>query len=348
MIAGRSGTQGQPLRFIAIVLIMWIGGRILANWPWPAPPALSGALRVTRPLASRSPPAPMVRQRTVAVHDEGALLLAPPTRWAGAYPASPPAPAVTPPGAAMPRADDRPGDVPPPNTDTDSTTSAAPPPPLPPVRHAGERWSASGWIFHRRGRNGALASGGRLGGSQAGLRIDHDLTGNRHGRMGAYVRGSSALDAPAGGEAALGLLVRPAMLPGAAVGVERRMALSPGGRNAFAAIVTAGFGPAPALGGLDAEGYGQGGMVGLRRNDAFADGRIALTRSWDSAGVRVGLSMSGGAQPGVARLDIGPVLDLRIGRAGQRPARLIVEWRERVAGDAAPGSGLALTLARDF
>ena len=53
------------------------------------------------------------------------------------------------------------------------------------------------------------------------------------------------------------------------------------------------------------------------------------------------------AQPGVERLDLGPrvALGLPLGRTA---ATLAAEWRVRVAGDAAPRSGLAITLAADF
>jgi hypothetical protein len=61
----------------------------------------------------------------------------------------------------------------------------------------------------------------------------------------------------------------------------------------------------------------------------------------------LGVALSGGAQPGVSRLDIGPQLQIRL-PLPQGGARLSVEWRERIAGDAKPGSGLAITLAADF
>jgi hypothetical protein len=61
----------------------------------------------------------------------------------------------------------------------------------------------------------------------------------------------------------------------------------------------------------------------------------------------VGAALSGGAQPGISRLDIGPEIQVRL-PLPQGGARLSVEWRERVAGDALPGSGLAITLGADF
>jgi hypothetical protein len=56
--------------------------------------------------------------------------------------------------------------------------------------------------------------------------------------------------------------------------------------------------------------------------------------------VEVGAGAWGGAQPGAARLDMGPQASFRIpvGRTGIRAS---AEWRFRVAGDAEPGSGPA-------
>jgi hypothetical protein len=61
----------------------------------------------------------------------------------------------------------------------------------------------------------------------------------------------------------------------------------------------------------------------------------------------LGASLSGGAQPQVERLDIGPEIQIRL---PIKPigARLSLEWRERIAGRAAPASGLAVTLGADF
>ena len=52
-------------------------------------------------------------------------------------------------------------------------------------------------------------------------------------------------------------------------------------------------------------------------------------------------------QPGAARVDVGPRLTLRLPEVGQG-SRIALDWRQRIAGDARPASGLALTLASDF
>ena len=50
---------------------------------------------------------------------------------------------------------------------------------------------------------------------------------------------------------------------------------------------------------------------------------------------------------GSARVDVGPRLTLRLPDVGEG-SRIALDWRQRVAGDATPESGLALTLAADF
>lgn len=215
------------------------------------------------------------------------------------------------------------------------------------------RWSASGWLFWRaQGGGRSLGSAGQLGGSQAGVRVERAL-----GRMGrgkgvpisGYVRMTTALSGPMAPEATIGIAVRP--LSGRVpviVGIERRIALDKNGRNAFALVAAGGLNPTRVVGNIVAEGYAQAGAVGLSRRDPFIDGRMTLTAPLGRGGrARAGLSLSGGAQPGASRLDIGPVFETRLPLGKARP-RLTVEWRQRVVGNALPGSGVAVTLANDF
>ena len=61
----------------------------------------------------------------------------------------------------------------------------------------------------------------------------------------------------------------------------------------------------------------------------------------------VGAGLWGGAQPGVSRIDIGPQIVARIAVA-ETSLRVSAEWRQRVAGDAAPASGPSVTVGFDF
>jgi hypothetical protein len=63
--------------------------------------------------------------------------------------------------------------------------------------------------------------------------------------------------------------------------------------------------------------------------------------------VRAGGGVWGGAERHAARLDVGPTAALSF-RLGDAPLRLAVDYRWRVAGDAAPQSGPAFTFSAGF
>lgn len=213
-----------------------------------------------------------------------------------------------------------------------------------------ERWHGSAWALWRgAGANGRdIASVGRLGGSQAGVRIDYDITPTARSRTVAYGRATAALSRPISPEAAIGVAFQPSRAIPVSIAAERRIALGTGGRNANAVMVVGGFGPAPVGDSpVLAEAYAQAGMVGFNRRDAFIDGKLSLLSPVAGSPIRIGGALSGGAQPGVERIDIGPEMQLRL-PLPRLAARIGVEWRQRIAGRAAPASGLAVTLAADF
>jgi hypothetical protein len=75
----------------------------------------------------------------------------------------------------------------------------------------------------------------------------------------------------------------------------------------------------------------------------FVDGSATLTRPvWGP--LSAGFGMWGGAQPGLARFDVGPRVSYRIGGR----MRVHADYRQRLVGHAAPGSGPVLTLAANF
>lgn len=222
-------------------------------------------------------------------------------------------------------------------------------PPAYPQLLVPDRWRGSAWMLWRPdgGSSEGAIPAGRLGGSQAGVRIDYDLTPAAISRVTAYARMTSALQRPAAPETALGLAFQPSRSLPVTFAVERRAALGEGGRNAIAAMIVGGFGPTPLVAGAQAQGYAQAGVVGLNRKDAFVDGKLSLTTSVAGTSLHLGGAVSGGAQPGVGRLDIGPEARLPLPLSGMA-AHLSLEWRHRVAGGARPGSGFALTFGADF
>lgn len=344
--------SGRPLRFFLLVIAAWIGGRVTMQLlggalVTPTDPLHQAPDRVAKapappsfpPLASSPRVAPLPRhaapiRQPGTASNGGALDLMDFIRFTTAfsgrhYGAS---------SALAALADTETARAPWP-----VAIPAAPPPP------GNDRWRASAWMLWRPegAATSASLSGGQLGASQAGARFDYDLTPHAPSRLAAYARVSAALAHPTQPEAALGVAIQPSRHLPVSIGVERRIALDRTARNAMAVVIAGGFGPREALPGLMAEGYAQTGMVGARSRDAFVDGRLSITHPVDRTAMALGASLSGGAQPGVHRVDVGPALHVRLPTAPVA-ARMMMEWRERVSGQARPRSGLALTLAADF
>jgi len=211
-------------------------------------------------------------------------------------------------------------------------------------------WSLGGWLYLRQGgaAPGGIAAPGQLGGSQAGLRLAFGL--DQSGRVRGYSRATIAVQRPQQREVALGIAYAPVARWPVDVAIERRFAVGPEGRSAMAATVSGGVSGVALPGGFRLDAYGQAGVVGARRRDGFVDGAVVVDRRLgkdEEAPLRLGALAAAAAQPGAARVDIGPRLTLRLPKIGQG-SRIAVDWRQRVAGDAAPESGLALTLAADF
>ena len=204
------------------------------------------------------------------------------------------------------------------------------------------RWSVSAWALVRRGEGPQLATGGLLGGSQAGLRATYRLTE----RLALSGRIYAPLNEPGGAEAALGVEWQPHRGIPVRLLAERRQALGADGRSAFAVLAHGGISEKPIYGRVTLDAYAQAGFVGLKSRDGFVDGAVRLGIPF-AQDLSVGLGAWGAAQPGVSRLDVGPQASYRLPAFGEK-VRISAYWRVRVAGNARPGSGPALTLSTDF
>ncbi|QLC22830.1 hypothetical protein HFP51_11945 [Parasphingopyxis sp. CP4] len=196
----------------------------------------------------------------------------------------------------------------------------------------------------------SLANAGELGGSQAGARLSYPIWHRGSAEVAIAARLSRPIERADGAEAAIGLAVQPSRSVPVTVSFDRRIAIEPGGRNAWSIGVAGGVYRKRVTAGLELDGYGQVGIVGAESRDLFIDGSASLSQSiaiGDRAAVSLGIGVWGGAQPGAARLDIGPEAGLRLS-VDDIGVRLALGWRQRVAGMAAPGSGPAVTLGADF
>jgi hypothetical protein len=340
--------SGRPLRFIAVMVGGWTGGRAMILWQTTGqlpgivplllptahavvPPAVTPLTRPAARFAAAAPAAVAARQAGPATAPDKtvvALALAGLIQFGDAR-AGAAAPVLVSPVTGQLQA---PIGLP--------TTAAAG------AAAAHTRWSGDAWLLLRGGANRAAGFGvGQLGGSQAGVRVAYALGKAR--RVAVFGRLDTPLHGP-GREAALGVEWRPTSAPVRLV-AETRLPLD-GGAVAPAVGAVGGLPPTPVGAGFRLEAYGQAGAIDRDGVSGFADGAARATHRLATIGpvlADLGAGAWGAAQRGAARLDIGPTIGAAF-RVGRLPARLTVDWRQRVAGDARPGSGVAVSLGADF
>ncbi|NJC35104.1 hypothetical protein GGR88_002618 [Sphingomonas jejuensis] len=342
--------KGGPIRFLGAVTLLWMGARAIALWPdalrlpdlsfaTPLPEARAAAIPL-RPVFRVALP-PVVRSQLLValpppqpVH---ASVGRPPSRTAAAlmtaagYGGAPALanlryPRITPGGA---------GPV------WRGTPAMRP--------QTFSRLTVTGWMIARPGGgSGSLVGGGQLGGSQAGVRASYAINASR--TLSIAGRLSSPLGTAGGREAAFGIDWQPSIAVPIKLMLEQRVALDRGARTAPALGLAGGLGGVPLPADFRLDAYAQAGVVGLSRRQGYVDGAVRMERPvWRSGGLglSLGLGAWGAAQPGVSRLDVGPQAVVRLPTGGST-LRLGVEWRQRIAGNARPGSGPALSLGADF
>jgi|GEM_PF-4796269 len=213
------------------------------------------------------------------------------------------------------------------------------------------RFSLSAWAQWRSGDGvNSLVDDGELGGSQAGVRARYRMMRGAGVEAAFAARLSRPIERGNGAEAAIGITLTPSELIPIELTAERRIGLDNGGRDAWSLGIAGGVYREPLPLGLELDGYAQAGIVGARRRDLYGDAALIVSNPIPLS-ERSTLSLGGGiwagAQPGVSRVDIGPEASVRL-PAGDGGIRLSVSWRQRVAGSAVPGSGPVLALGTDF
>lgn len=221
------------------------------------------------------------------------------------------------------------------------------------------RWSFDTWAFWREGSNSAPISQGRVpiyGASQLGANLQFRIAPSTGLDPRLFVRAYRALVTNGESELAFGASARPVTALPVRVAGELRVTDRRFGTDLRPAVLaTTELPPQELPVGFRLEAYGGAGYVGGKGATAFVDGQAAVTRevvrfggaSNEAVRFSLGAATWGGAQEDASRVDVGPTmrLDLTIGKV---PARVSVDWRERVGGDAAPNSGLAATLSSRF
>lgn len=347
--------DGRPLRFLGLVAGGWVAIRVAIVWqatgslpeavrevvPLPiaaiaAAPAVAGAV----PSSTPSGPITEIGYRARATTLSRATPTSPSPDIRSV---APPAQVPSPHSARMQLALLAMA----PSLEVPASTSVARPPLVvapTPASLAPSRLSVSSWMIARSGTGlGATALAPQLGGTQGGVRIDYAL----RGRVAATAR-VAAPAAGAGRELSVGVAWRPAAVPVRLV-AEQRLALD-GGRGGPALGISGGISELPLPAGFRLEGYGQAGAILRDGIERYVDGSARAARpiaQFGGVAIDAGGGIWGGAQRGVARLDVGPSVGARLPLAG-RTMRLAVDWRQRVGGGARPGSGPALTIGSDF
>ncbi len=335
-MTGSAVAGSRPLRAIVMLLFCWAGGRALYEFTPVTPatrPALqvaahaittdSRATRLAPPRQTDSSISDVVKPRAV-IRAQGALALSrrspdrshvahrTPESTASAPTSQPSFEDVAPHIDARVEVQSRPG-----------------------ARHG---LTLSSWLLVRDGATG-IAPAGTLGGAQIGARAYLPITQG----IAATARVSAPLRS-SGAEASAGFALRrgPVTLL-----LERRVALERGGRSDFSATIAAGIDGIRLPRQFRLDAYGQAGIVG---RDGFVDGAVRVDRRIVRHGkseIALGAGVWGGIQPGIARVDAGPQVIVRTPAAGGY-LRASAEWRQRIAGNAQPASGPALTLGMDF
>lgn len=220
-------------------------------------------------------------------------------------------------------------------------------PAVDPVTAAEKSFSLYAYNFWRWPMSApALATAGQYGGSQSGLIANVRLWSAA--RLDARFRLAAAPYANGEREVALGFNWHPLSAVPLSLIAERRLRAN--APDAFAFGLAGGTPPLALPLGFTLESYGQAGWVTGAAGGYYFDASAQATKNLlDKGGVQ--LAFGGGAwaggQTGVARLDAGPRLDLRASPAGI-PLRLSADWRFRLAGDALPANGPALTVSTGF
>lgn len=344
--------RGRPLRAGAVIMAGWIAARVLL-WESPFVPAVA-----VLPVSARMMAAPH-QFGTTGPHAEPAIAA---PRWPAAPRLTPPRPAaakvgpIAAPGRAASALAASGGNVEP-ASEREEGSGFTPPPLLQaPAETDGSRWSGDAWLLWREGLGPVRATNGFVapayGARQVGAVLRFRLIPSSPAQPSLYLRASKALERSRDEELAAGFSLRPLRELPLTLGAELRATRVPGGPFTLrpAALAVTQLPPLQLPLRSEAEAYVQGGYVGGPYATPFVDGQLRVTRKLARLGgmnLTAGAGAWGGAQNGAARLDFGPTaaLGLRLGPAG---TRLSADWRFRVAGDAIPASGPALTLSAGF
>jgi hypothetical protein len=216
-------------------------------------------------------------------------------------------------------------------------------------RQLRRRWSGDAYVLLRDSGLAGPAASPVLGGGQSGASLFYSVDPLARRPLAVFGRVYAAHDNaigidPATAQAAIGL--RWQVRPGISIAAERLIAIGAATSGDWNLRVAAGS--ARRVGRVDVDGYGEAGARG--NGDLYAGGEAHARLPIGQIGsvqLAAGPGLWGSVQSAgsvVGRVDVG------VGATARLPAGLAVsgDWRWRVAGNAAPGSGPAVTIGMAF
>lgn len=342
--------RGQPMLALAVLLVCWIAVRALVWEPSERPgfimprPAVAAVQRRTDP-ATGGAVTVLAIPADAPAQLRWQLIAAPSRSMASSSVVSAPSP--------------YPGTTPPSPANSHEIAALPVPPPLPylsgEAQPADRRWSADAWLMLRNDGAGVpigWPARATYGASQLGAALRYRLAPASGHRPTAYLRAAAALARPHDEEIAVGLSARPIPVLPLTLAAELRVSDAGSDIRIRPSIVAVTELLPQALPlDLRAEAYAQAGYVGGEGATVFADGQVRVDRQVTRIGgaeLRAGGGVWGGAQEGASRLDLGPGATLGLSMGDGVFARLALDWRFRIAGNAEPDSGPAVTLSAGF
>ncbi len=203
-------------------------------------------------------------------------------------------------------------------------------------------------FFRARASQGAISTFGQYGGSQSGFVVAIPLLapqdGTSEAKIALQMRGATAHDDLDEREFSAGLRWRPIGKMPLSFTLERRFRNDR--KDSFSAYLAGGetF-DLPFQSRL--ESYAQAGYITGKAGGPFFDFSARAERKLGASPLSAGFGLWGGGQTGIFRIDAGPTITHSFEISDSR-FRVSADWRTRIAGDAAPASGPAVTLSTSF
>ncbi|WP_353200691.1 hypothetical protein [Sandarakinorhabdus sp.] len=203
----------------------------------------------------------------------------------------------------------------------------------------GRRWQIGGFALLRDGGSAGPAASPVLGGGQMGGSIAFLPDPYARRPLALVARANVAADRAGlrGDTAQAAIGIRQTLAPGVSISAERLIAIGSATRGDWTLRLAAGG----VRGRMSV--YGEAGVLGSGQAYGGAQASARLLRIGPATLNAAAWASLQTGTPDVWRVDVGPSISAQV-----KGIRLQADWRQRVAGNAAPGSGPAVTISAGF